>query len=76
MSGPGTELTAGPLRLAIGLVTIEARSPVEARRLADALPAALERALQGGPLRRPTQADRVAGEIVAAAAAQRRAVRG
>jgi hypothetical protein len=66
-----------PIRVAIREIGIAAASPLEARRLADALPSALDRAfaqLAGGvrpvgPLRqRPV--DRVAAEIVRAVAAR------
>jgi hypothetical protein len=64
-----------PLRVVIRQIGIAAASPLEARRLADALPAALERAFARaragappGPARRPGRIDRVAAEIVRAAA--------
>ena len=61
-----------PVRVAIGEIAIAAASPLEARRLADALPAALERAFaqlaaptpQAAPRQRA--ADRAAAEITRA----------
>jgi hypothetical protein len=56
-------------RLRIGALTVHAASAIEARRLAEALPAALERALAGqqhAPRTRPTPADVAAAQIVAA----------
>ena len=61
-----------PARVAIGAIEIRAASALEARRLADALPAALDRAFarpgagaQAAP-RRQRPADRVAAEIARA----------
>lgn len=66
-------MTAAPfdnrdVSLKVGRIIVHAGSPIDARRLADALPAALERALRGAPAptRRPSHADRAAGQIVAA----------
>jgi len=60
-----------PLRCSIREIAIAAVSPLEARHLADALPAALERALarlrSGAPSVvpiRPRTADQVAAQIV------------
>ena len=60
-----------PLRVAIGEIGITAASPLEARRLADALPAAIERAFArlrtGAPTGAPVRqgrVDRVAAQIV------------
>jgi hypothetical protein len=56
-------------RLRIGALTVHAASAIEARRLAEALPAALERALAGqqrAPLARLRPADAAAAQIVAA----------
>jgi hypothetical protein len=67
---------APPVRIVIGEISISAASSLEARRLADALPAALERAFVQFERsavdvlpRRPRPADRVAAQVV-------RAVRG
>jgi hypothetical protein len=68
MSAPVSD--ARPARVAIGEIAIAAASPLEARRLADALPAALERAFARlaahpslvVPLRQRA-ADRVAAQI-------------
>lgn len=62
-----------PVRVNIREIAVSAASPLEARRLADRLPAALERALarlaSGAPgLRRPSGADRVAEQVAAAIA--------
>jgi hypothetical protein len=62
-----------PVRIAIREIAVTARSPLEARRLADALPAALERAFArqraGAPEpRRPRAADKAAAEVVRAVA--------
>jgi hypothetical protein len=61
---------ARPVRVAIREIGLTAVSPLEARRLADALPVALERALaqlqsgaQGAAPRQQRAADRVAAEI-------------
>ena len=62
MSGPA------PLRLAIDRITVSAASGLDARRLADALPGALERAL-ANPAPRPgfaSLADQAAAQIAAA----------
>jgi hypothetical protein len=60
-----------PVRVAIGEIAIAAASPLQARRLADALPAALDRAFARLAARAPPAvplrqrpADRVAAEIV------------
>lgn len=55
-----------PLRLEIGRIRISAASGLDARRLSDALPAALERALAqpGAVPRRRTPADEAASAIV------------
>jgi len=55
-------------RLRIGALTVHAGSAIEARRLAEALPAALERALAGQPAPRArlASADVAAAQIVAA----------
>lgn len=62
MSGPR------PLKLAIDRITVAAASGLEARRLADALPGALERALaapaSGGGFASP--AEQAAAQIAAA----------
>jgi hypothetical protein len=63
------------VRIRIGTVAVTAASAVEARRLADALPAALERAWRAAdtapPMHRPRRgrptADTVADEVVRAA---------
>jgi len=57
-----------PVHLAIRQIGIVAASPLQARRLADALPAALERALarqsvSPGPVLRQQPAERVAAQI-------------
>jgi hypothetical protein len=62
-----------PVRIAIRNIAITAASPLEARRHADALPAALERAFarlrSGAPEpRRPRAADRIAAEVARAVA--------
>ena len=64
-----------PLRCSVREIAIAAASPLEARHLADALPAALERALArlraGAPTVvpiRPRPADQVAAQIVRAIA--------
>jgi hypothetical protein len=64
-----------PLRVAIGEIGITAASPLEARRLADALPAALNRAFArlptgAPPIVQPRQrrVDRVAAQIARAVA--------
>ena len=63
-----------PARLSIGRLTITAASRIEARRLADALPDAIARAVErqrGGaaaPPLRATPVDRVAAEILRAIA--------
>jgi hypothetical protein len=64
---------SGRLHLAIREIGITATSPIEARRLADALPLALERAFRrlenGGEAvapPRPRPADRVAADIARA----------
>jgi hypothetical protein len=71
-------LTEGrPVRVAIREIAIAAASPLEARRLADALPAALDRAFARlsagaeriGPLRQ-RRVDRVAAEIARAVTAR------
>lgn len=63
-----------PLRVAIGRISVGAASGLDARRLADALPGAIERALgrlaaDGGaptpPGRTAAAADRVAAEVAA-----------
>jgi len=61
-----------PVRLRIGQLTISAASRIEARRLADALPAALERALSSGhPVRPPRRpGERVAAQLAELIAAQ------
>jgi hypothetical protein len=66
-----------PLRVVIREIKIAAASPIEGRRLADALPAALERAFvrartNAPPALAPRQGriDRVATEIVRAVARQ------
>jgi len=56
-----------PVRLRIGQLTISAASGIEARRLADALPAALERALSSG---HPMRLQRHPSERVAAQLAE------
>jgi len=56
-------------RVRIGALTVHAASAIDARRLAEALPAALERALAGQqrvPRARLTSADLAATQIVAA----------
>ncbi len=69
-----------PLHLVIREVGVTAASPLEARRLANALPAALERALarlpayaprDGAPRQRPV--DRVAAQIASIVAEKLRA---
>jgi hypothetical protein len=59
-----------PTRVSIGEIAVRGASAIEARRLADALPAALERALSGRnhTWLRPSPADRVAAQIVEAMA--------
>lgn len=59
---------SAPLRLAIGRITVSAASGLDARRLADALPGALERALASpapGP-GFPSPAEQAAAQIAAA----------
>lgn len=58
-----------PVRIEIGTLTVRAASGIEARRLADALPAAIGRALAGG-LPGHSAADRVAVEVVNAVRAR------
>lgn len=53
-------------RVRIGALTVEGASAIDARRLADALPAALERAFAGVQADRPSAADRAAAQILAA----------
>lgn len=64
-----------PLRVEIGSIRISAASGLDARRLADALPAAIERALAARsspppPGRRLAPADQVAAEVAQAVAAR------
>jgi hypothetical protein len=55
-----------PLQLQIGRIRISAASGLDARRLSDALPAALQRALAGSAptARRASPADEAASAIV------------
>lgn len=57
-----------PIRLAIDRVTVSAASGLDARRLADALPGALERALSGAAARPgfASPAEQAAAQIAAA----------
>ena len=67
-----SERASESVRIRIGTVAVTAASAVEARRLADALPAALERAWRPAdaapPMHRPTRGrpavDAVADEVV------------
>jgi hypothetical protein len=76
-------MTAPPLRVEIGSIRIAAASGLDARRLADALPAAIERALvrlsAGGPPPPPgralSPADDAAAQIADAVAAGLRGAR-
>ncbi len=65
----GAVLPPGGAQVRIGTLRLEAASSIDARRLADALPGALERALRGEggatDLRSPW-ADRAAAQILAA----------
>ena len=61
---------ARPVRVAIGRISVSADSGLEARRLGDALPAAIERALAGMIAgtpppsgRPPPAADRAAAQV-------------
>jgi hypothetical protein len=59
---------ARPLRLVIREIGVTAASPLEARRLADTLPAALERAFAPPPTQGPRDVApprRVAGRVAA-----------
>jgi len=67
--GLGGMSEQAPIRVRIGTLRVTATSGVVARRLADALPAAIERALRrpapdGGPAPR-APADQVAAAVVA-----------
>jgi hypothetical protein len=71
-----------PLRLAIDRITVSAASGLDARRLADALPGALERALAGVAsgrepmaLRPGSPAEQAAAQVAAAVRAHLRASR-
>jgi hypothetical protein len=56
---------SGPreLRIQIGAVRVVGGSTIQARRIADALPVALERALAGLPAPTPGPADQVAAVV-------------
>lgn len=74
MNRPGLARQPGQrIELRIGDLRIAGASRLEARRLADALPAALEAALAGraAPPSRVPAADRLAQQIVAAIARAR-----
>ena len=64
---------ARALSVSIGAVRVRAASGVEARRLADALPRALDAALAEGAVRplRPTPAERAAWAVADAVRAER-----
>jgi hypothetical protein len=54
-----------PVHVRIGRISVSAGSALEARRLCDALPNAIEGALTGQPSRPHNRADKIAAEIVA-----------
>lgn len=64
-------------RVSIGTLRVHAASGLEARRMADALPGALEAALREGAVRplRPTRAERAAWAVADAVRAKREAKR-
>ena len=77
MSGAGLPRAPGQrVELRIGVLHIAGSSGIAARRLADALPAAIEAAIAGVPVAgRPDAAQRVAGDVVAAVARARETAR-